>query len=334
MLRRRGTAVASALPLLAAALAAAGCGLGAGAGVGRVSLRVTRDFGAAPVSAPVRDDASESDTVMRVLDRNAEIETSYGGRYVRAIGGLGEATRGGRRYDWFFFVNGVEASVGAADFPLRGGEAIWWDYRDWSSALYVPAVVGSWPEPLLDGYEGRRHPVAVECLGGGRACGEVRARLAAAGVEVAAGAPDEAIRVLVGPWARLRSDPAAAQLERGPQLSGVYGKFATARRSGASFVPSGYETRTGSAEMVGLDAGGAPERRFGPDAGLVAATRRYGAPPVWVVTGATARGVRAAAGLLDAAHLRDRYAVATEGGRDIPLPVQATRTEPTRSGAG
>ena len=133
---------------------AAGCGLGAGAGVGKVSLRVTRDFGAAQVSAPLREDASESDTVMRVLDRDAEIETSYGGRYVRAIDGLSEATRGGRRYDWFFFVNGIEASVGAADFALRGGEAIWWDYRDWSRALYVPAVVGSWPEPFADGYEG------------------------------------------------------------------------------------------------------------------------------------------------------------------------------------
>ena len=185
--------------------------------MGKVSLRVTRDFGAVQVSAPLRDEASESDTVMRLLDRDAEIETSYGGRYVRAIDGLSEATRGGRRYDWFFFVNGIEASVGAADFPLRGGEAIWWDYRDWSRALYVPAVVGSWPEPLADGYEGKRHPVAVECRGGGGACGVVRGRLARAGVEVAAGSPDEAIRLLVGPWARLRADPAAAQLERGPQ---------------------------------------------------------------------------------------------------------------------
>ena len=328
MSRRRCTAVAS-LALLGAALATAGCGLGAGAGVGEVSLRVTRDFGAAQVSAPARDEASESDTVMRVLDREAEIETSYGGRYVRAIDGLSEATRGGRRYDWFFFVNGIEASVGAADFPLRGGEAIWWDYRDWSRALYVPAVVGSWPEPFADGYEGKRHPVAVECRGAGGACGVVRARLARAGVEVASGTPGDAIRLLVGRWASLRADPAAAQLERGPQISGVYAKFAPApapartRRSGASFVPSGYETRTGSAELVGLDAGGAPARRFGPGAGLVAATRRYDAPPVWLVTGATARGVRAAAGLLDAPDLRDRYAVATEAGRETPLPLGA-----------
>ena len=254
MLRRRRTAVASALLLSAAALAAAGCGLGAGAGVGKVSLRVTRDFGAAQVSPPLHDDASESDTVMRLLDRDAEIATSYGGRYVRAIDGLSEATRGGRRYDWFFFVNGIEASVGAADFPLRGGEAIWWDYRDWSRALYVPAVVGSWPEPFADGYEGKRRPVAVECRGGGGACGVVRGRLARTGVELAAGSPDDAIRLLVGPWARLRADPAAAQLERGPQLSGVYAKFAPSSRSGAPFPPIERERRTGSFELLGLDA--------------------------------------------------------------------------------
>ena len=334
MLRRRGTAVASLALLGAAALATVGCGLGAGAGVGEVSLRVTREFGAVQVTAPVRDEASESDTVMRVLDREAEIGTSYGGRYVRAIDGLGEATRGGRRYDWFFFVNGIEASVGAADFPLRGGEAIWWDYRDWSSALYVPAVVGSWPEPLLDGYEGRRHPVAVECRGGGGACGVVRSRLERAGVEVAAGSPDDAIRVLVGPWARLRADPAAAQLERGPQISGVYAKFAPSRRSSAPFARIGNKRRTGSAELVGLDAGGAPARRFGPGVGLVAATRRFDAPPVWLVTGPTGRGVRAAAGLLDAADLRDRYAVATEAGRETPLPVGAPAPGPAGRRAG
>ena len=59
-----------------------------------------------------------------------------------------------------------------------------------------------------------------------------------------------------------------------------------------------------------------------PNAGLVAATRRYEAPPTWVITGATLSGVRAAAGLLDAADLRDHYAVATEGGKETPLPLR------------
>jgi hypothetical protein len=281
-------------------------GFGPGSGVGEVSLTVTRDYGARRLLRPVRDEATESDTVMRLLDRSAEISTRYGGGFVRSIDGLAEATHDGRRYDWFFFVNGVESSVGAADFPLRGGEAIWWDYRDWSAAEYVPAAVGSWPQPLADGYEGKRRPVAIECRGAGAACGAVRSRLAAAGIEVAAGSPDDAIRVLVGPWARLRDDPAAAQVEAGPQVSGVFARFVRGR---------------GGFELLGLDEAGEAVRSFGPGAGLIAATRRYDAPPVWLVSGATTRGALAAAGMLDAAHLRDHYAVATEGSQETPLPL-------------
>jgi uncharacterized protein DUF4430 len=301
----RGTA--AAIALLLAALAAAGCGFGPGSGVGEVSLTVTRDYGAEQVQPPVSGEASESDTVMRVLDREAEISTRYSGGFVQTIDGLEADERFGRSRDWFFYVNGVESSVGAADFALRGGEAIWWDYRDWSAAERVPAVVGSWPQPLLGGYAGESRPAALECRAAGAACGAVRRRLGAAGIALSAGSAGDAIRVLVGPWARLRDDPAAAQLEQGPQASGVFADFS--RRNG------GYRLR-------GLDESGRPARIFGPGAGLVAATRRFDAPPVWLVSGATAAGALAAAGLLDARHLRDRYAVATEGGRETPLPVR------------
>jgi hypothetical protein len=303
--RRRGTAVAIAL--LGAALAAAGCGLGPGEGVGDVLLTVTRDYGAEAVQPPVSERATESDTVMRVLERKADISTRYGGGFVGSIDGVSEAVEAGRRYDWFFYVNGVESPVGAADFPLHGGEAIWWDYRDWSAASRVPAVVGAWPQPFAGGYEGKRHPVSVECRGGGVACSAVRDSLAQAGATLAVGSQGDAIRVLVGPWARLRDDPAAAQLERGPQTSGVFADFA---QRGTRFL------------LQGLDEAGESARDFGPDAGLVAATRRYEAPPVWLVTGTTADGARAAATLLDTAHLRDHYAVATEGGRETPLPIR------------
>ena len=303
---RRGTAVAVAL-LLAAALAIAGCGFGPGPGVGEVSLTVTRDYGSEPVQPVAGTGASESDTVMRVLDREAQISTRYSGGFVQTIDGLEANERFGHSFDWFFYVNGVESPVGAADVALRGGEAIWWDYRNWSAAERVPAVVGSWPRPLVGGYEGRAHPVALECRAAGAACGAVRRRLAAAGVALATHPSDDAIRVLVGPWARLRDDPAAAQLEQGPQVSGVFADFTRA---------------TGGYLLQGLDESGEPARDFGPDAGLVAATRRFEAPPVWLVSGATARGTLAAAGLLDAEHLRDRYAVATEGGRETPLPVK------------
>jgi len=138
---------AIAIALLSAALAVAGCGLGPGDDLGSVGLTVTRDYGAGQVIAPVSDDVNESDTVMRVLERNADITTRYGGGFVQSIDRIEGDYGGGRSLDWFFYVDGVESTVGAADVQLHGGEAVWWDYRDWSATLSVPAVVGSWPHP-------------------------------------------------------------------------------------------------------------------------------------------------------------------------------------------
>jgi uncharacterized protein DUF4430 len=302
-------ATAVAIALLTAALAAAGCGLGPGKGLGEASLSVTRDFGARPLVGPLSDRVTEADTVMRVLERNADIETRYSGGFVQSIEGL-EADEGGGAgpEDWFFYVNGVESPVGAAQVPLHGGEAIWWDYHPWQATLHVPAVVGSWPQPFAGGYEGESHPVEVDCLGGGAgSCGIVRGRLRAAGVTLGGASADGAMRVLVGPWARLRGDAAAGQIDRGAGTSGVYAEL----------------EGEGGCGVEALDEIGHPVRRLGPNAGLVAATRRFEAPPTWVVTGCDAQGVRAASELLDAADLRDRFAVAVEsrGGPSIPLPV-------------
>jgi hypothetical protein len=304
-MRGPGTAVAIALLLMA--LATAGCGLGPGSGVKDAELTVTRAYGTVPVLHRQLGDLTESDTVMRALERNADITTRYGGGFVQSIEGLEGEASSGSSFDWFFYVNGVESTIGAADYPLHGGESIWWDYRDWDAAMRVPAVVGSWPQPLLGGYEGKRRPVAVECLGGGDACSEVGERLVGAGVNVSSPPSSDAIRILVGPWGRVKDDPAAAQIERGPQTSGVFADF---HREGNSY------------RLVGLDEAGEAAVDFGPESGLVAATRRYEEPPVWVVTGASGVGVRAAAGLLDAADLRDHYAVAVDGEKETALPLR------------
>jgi hypothetical protein len=305
---RRGPAVASALLLLGAALVAAGCGLGPGSGVGTVDLTVTREFGAVKMSE-ASGEANESDTVMRFLESKDEIETRYGGGYVQSIDGVSEGERGGHPYDWFFYVNGLESPIGAAEVSLEGGEQIWWDNHDWSASEHVPAVVGSWPAPFTTGWEGHDPVVAVECDGGGAACATVTAALKAEGVDATAGgAPKGAIRVLVGPWAKLRSDPAAKLLENGPAESGIYAKF---------------EGSATDWKLVGLDEDGDPAHTFAAGVGLVAATRKYEGPPVWLVTGATGAAVRAAAEALDTADLRDHYAVASEAGAVTPLPLRS-----------
>jgi Domain of unknown function (DUF4430) len=314
MTGRRGPAVVSALLAL---LAAAGCGLGPGAEVGDVQLTVTREYGALPMlESSVA--ATESDTVMRVLEGEAEIETRYGGGFVHAIEGVAEEQRDGDPYDWFFFVDGSESPVGAAEVEVEGGERIWWDYRDWVAVYHVPAVVGSWPAPFVDGVEGKRYPVVVECMESRgslrtdsdrkepRNCVTAREALEREGVKVARAGPEGVIRVLVGPWQRLRSDPTAKLVEDGPGESGVFADFEA--------TGDGYE-------LEALDDEGEAGERLGPGAGLVAATSRYGGPPVWVVTGGTEQAVREAAEALGVEQLRDHYAVAVEDGEAMPLPL-------------
>jgi hypothetical protein len=326
----RGAAVAIALLLFGVALAAAGCGLGAGATVGTVDLTVTREFGAQKL-AESSGEANESDTVMRFLESEAEIETSYGGGFVKSIDGVTEAERGGHPYDWFFYVNGVLSPVGAAEVSLEGGERIWWDNHDWSASEEVPAVVGSWPAPFTTGWEGHEAGIALSCLHAGAACATAAKALVAAGVEIfgddmpggqAGGgpAPDESplpprnepkplgLQMLVGTWSELRTLPIGELIAKGPGESGIYANF---------------ESSQAGWSLIGLDEDGKKARTLGADAGLVAATRSFEKAPVWVVTGATSAAVRAAAASLTSADLRDHYAVASEAGAVTPLPLRS-----------
>jgi hypothetical protein len=279
------------------AVAAAGCGFGSGEpSQGEATLTATRDYGSERLLEATGEDPPASETVMRLLDAEAEITTRYGGGFVQSINGLAGGTEGGRRLDWFFYVNGIESPVGAAEVEVRGGDRIWWDYRDWTAAMRVPAVVGSFPQPFV------AHGAALDCRTRRAVCGEVRERLPE-------GAPgrEDAVRVLVGPWESLREDPSVQAIEEGPATSGV---FADLERSG------------GGHELVALDETAAQDRRLGRGAGLVAAVRENEDPPTWLVTGTDAAGVRRAAEHLDEASLRDRYALAVEpSGDPLPLPV-------------
>lgn len=303
---RPSRVLAPALATLVAAALGAGCGLGPGdASEGEATLTVTRDYGAEPVLEAGRSDPPESETVMRMLDREADIETRYGGGFVESIDGIEGSFADGRSVDWFFFVNGVESSVGAAETAVRGGDRIWWDHRDWTEAMRVPAVVGSWPEPFLQASAGSgRLPVRVACAGPKPPCEAAEDALADAGVSAVTTAfgkdePGPSLSVIVGEWSEIRSDGTAGLLERGPEASGV---FAVLRRDGFDFLDvEGDVARDGQ--------------------GLLAATRNGEGPPTWIATGTDEDGVVEAVGLLDVDALDDRYAVGVSDGEAVPLPV-------------
>jgi len=152
MLRR-----ALAALLLAVLLAACGGGGGGEAGEGATArLWVTRDRGAQVVLTAT---VPAGLTVMQALQREADVETRYGGRFVEAIEGV-EGSLDEQR-DWFYFVNGIEPDVGAAEVRLGEGDVAWWDYRSWGEQMAQPVVVGAFPEPFFHGWGDERRPVTV-----------------------------------------------------------------------------------------------------------------------------------------------------------------------------
>src|SRR5437764_1329649 len=205
-------AVATALLVLAAALA--GCGLGPGKKLpGGARLEVTRDFGQSQLYATTVPTIRKDETVMRFLESKRKITTSYGGKFVDSINGLARHGAGGQS-DWFYFVNGIEASVGAADRTLSPGDVVQWDYRRWDAAMHIPAIVGAYPEPFVRGAGGKRFPVRVECSSPtSPACKSVQQRLSSAGAvtgsgEVGGSAGPQGLRVpRVGGCAWLRCIP-------------------------------------------------------------------------------------------------------------------------------
>ena len=297
---------------LLGALALAGCGLGEGEErAGGATLRVTRDFGRVELGAGRLDTLREDQTVLRFLRSEFDVETRFGGRFVQAIDGQAGGGPAGER-DWFFYVNGVWASVGAAEYELSPGDRVQWDLRDWGAAMRVSAIVGAFPEPFRSGLQGERRPVRVECeeeeAGACEAAKDALKRVGVATSGSSLGAPgtESVTRLVVARWPAARIVRGAPALEEGPEASGVFARFSA-----------------GGRRLELLDRSGEVARTVAPGdgTGLVVALRPRDDELLWIVTGlddaALAAGVRA----LEEDALRDAFAVAVTGGRVEKLPL-------------
>ena len=191
--------------------------------------------------------------------------------------------------DWFFFVNGVNASVGAKQARLRDGDTVWWDHRFWGDLIDTPEVVGSWPAPYA--------------LAGGRGP-EVSADPPLAGALEEAGARlvtgDAAWRVRVGTSDDLaRRDPAWRRALDSPDAAGLT-----------------VTVEDGRIVAIGPDGG---PREPVPGARALVAAVPTGASPgdgaLMVVAGLDAQAADAAAEAVaaDPGMLRLAYAVAMDG---------------------
>jgi len=296
---------------LLAALLLAGCGIGPGEQrSGGAQVRVTRDFGRTQLHAASTRTISDGQTVMRLTESKFDVDTRYGGRFIQSIDGLKGTGATGQR-DWFFFVNGVESEVGAADYDLSPGDRIQWDYRRWDLAMRAPAIVGAFPEPFLHGLNGRRRPVRVECDDvNTQPCRDGKDALHKVGVPVsgsALGAPgtEKVTRLVVAKWPAARIIRGGHTLEEGPQANGIFARFAD-----------------GALELLDQDGNVARTVHAGDGTALIAAMRPRADELVWLVTSLDEAGLEAGVRALREHDLRNAFAVAVTGRtvEKLPLP--------------
>ena len=267
-------------------VALAGCSLSKTTGSDEMTIKVTRDFGAEDFIDLRHERVPKPPGLAEILQRYPTT-----------------------RHKESLFVNGILAREDAADLTVHGGDRVWLDQHNTNVTEVIPAVVGAFPEPFIHGIGGKRLPVRVECDDPRSGpCAAVAEKLVGLGVVagrsiISRSAADESLRILVGPWKRLRGrDLESDSIDKGPQSSGVYARFDA---SGGS--------------LAVLDPGGGVAKTLGAGTGFIAATAEPERQPVWFVSGTDAAGVAAAARAFDESVLADRFALAIS--HDLPVAV-------------
>jgi len=268
---------------------------------GEVRLVISRDFGA-QVLVDVVVPYKKGLDAMRLLAEHATVDAGYGGRFVNAINGLKSSFGGvssADAADWFYWVDGTMADVGAADWKLNGGETVWWDYHKWQNAMLIPATIDAFPAPWNRGpltVTSDLEPAALEqwAAANGLRLGDRR--------KLAAGAPDGGLVIAT-----------AAQAEASPWLAPL---LAPKLNPALTLI------------LEGGHLSPADGRAQTPILGAVLALPNPagGQQPVLVVIGDDAQAIDALLPQITADVLRARVAVASVGGGLTPLPLSTMTT--------
>lgn len=215
----------------------------------KVDLVVTKDFGHNKMFAKnvglVKDEVG-----MEVLFRNLDIQTAYGGGFVNAINGLESKFTfytGSQRkkLDWFYWVNGILAPIGIAEYRPQPGDTIWWDYHDWSTTMFIPSVIGSYPQPFKSGFWGKNPGTVIMYTDGFKGGAEnLKKSLIAKGVKKIDTVPynpsllgnDKRYIIVLGPWDEISAQSQLLQkVNKKSKFKGVYVEFSDGKLHSLDF---------------------------------------------------------------------------------------------------
>ncbi len=128
-----------------------------------VHVLITESYGSSVLKdkwVPYTEDFS----VLEYIEQVAQVETAYGGGFVNSIDNKRSAYTGQGspvKEDWFFYVNGIYAHLGALDYYPQAGDVIHWDYHNWDKSMSSNANLSGWPAIFLNGYDGLTVPVEI-----------------------------------------------------------------------------------------------------------------------------------------------------------------------------
>ena len=253
------------------------------------SLRISQGYGASILA----DEKLSCQPILSVMDAlysvyPDDIETAYGGSYVKGIaslraevGGLGKPNK-----DWFFFVNGIFADTGALDYLPQRGEKLWWDYHPWQMFQATNTVIGCYPEPFLHGYRGKTNPTRILYRAEERdLASQLAEALSILGVrdvsimEISGELIEEreGPTIVVGVWEALKQINSLDELNQGFQKNGTFVHF-----TDSSIELLDYTGKKGDEVFAGT--------------GVITASGKAAGDvnPLWIISGTDIEGVRKA----------------------------------------
>lgn len=283
----------------------------------KVTLAITQHFGQSVLHTSTPQ-ISKSESVMALLEKEAAVDLAYDGGFVQSIKGISsqKSTATSKARDWFYYVNGVLSDVGAADYTLKEGDAIWWDYHEWGGYSFTPAVIGQYPEPFKQGFRenGGALILFAPTEGGKEAAKQIETALANKGVQeiVLEAYSDEAFSkrdkpcLVVGEWTALASFEALKGMNENASKTGANVTF---KSNGVDLMNPFGDVKESRAAQTGV---------------IVATGAGMGDKvPAWFVIGTDTIGLNAAAHLFtenpDA--LNHKIGLAVTGEKVTALPI-------------
>ncbi|MDD2585875.1 MAG: DUF4430 domain-containing protein [Syntrophomonadaceae bacterium] len=283
-----------------------------------VTLFITKDFGV-QILVEKQVAINKNWTIIDLLASVSEIDTKWNGGFINSIDGL-ESNNGGmsgKRFDWFYYINGICSDVGAAEYDLKAGEVVWWDYHDWKSMGSTnSAVIGCYPEPFVRGYRGKIGATTVMSSADNQSLAtDLQKALKVKGVRsVNVKELDNNVlenrqvpTIVIGTWNEVK------QLSWLEKFNNAYRKTGTS----VHFTDKGLEL---------LDHSGAVAQMIDKSAGvIVAAGSGLGdTSPLWMLVGTDQEGLKQVVDILvnKPEEISRLYNAAVVSGKVIRLPLQ------------